>query len=158
MLARPQKFICLLYAGFLLVFLCFWFTAIYIAFSSFCFTAMSTSFKIVVLKLFACQIKQVRSNHITANIQAGNGYLNKYVKGQKKKNFYFFSIPEDSKLTSKLFFGNLHWDIFFLFFCICVGIYLFNPRMESKRYLVNKNPAKGRQSISRPMRIVAPIL
>ena len=58
------------------------------------------------------------------------------LNGQKQKKKTFF-IPEDTKLTSKLFFGSLHWDIFFVLLHLCK--YILVQYTDGKRYLVNKN-------------------
>ena len=38
-------------------------------------------------------------------------------KKLKKKNFYLFDIPDETKFTLVLFFGT--WDFFSIFFFIC---------------------------------------
>ena len=72
--------------------------------------------------------------------------------GQKRKNL--ISIPEATKLTSMFFFGCLHCTgTYLLVFCICVSIYLSNPRVESKKYLVHRNTsfvASGMNALLHP--------
>ena len=56
----------------------------------------------------------------------------------KTENLWPFFIPDATKLTSMLFL-DAYTGTYLLVFCFCVCIYYSNPRVESRRYLVNKN-------------------
>ena len=71
-----------------------------------------------------------------------------WAKTEEKKLLPFFYSGGHTKLTSKLFLWCLHCTgTYTLFFCICVSIYYDNPRVESKRYVVNKNTSFGSSGI-----------
>ena len=57
-------------------------------------------------------------------VKCSNTVVVNFALGQKQKNLLlFFSIPEDTKLTSNQLFLEAYTGTFFLFFCFCVSIY-----------------------------------
>ena len=58
----------------------------------------------------------LNSQSVAGHISVTSGQMAYYnwAKTEEEKTYTFFSIPEVTKLTSKLFVVCLHWDIFFV--------------------------------------------